>query len=107
AVREIVSNVIRHAGASHLTVALELTADRLVLQFSDDGSGLPAPALAGQTTGFGLHNLRHRIRDVGGTLSLANTGHGSSVSISIPLHAVAPTPDSGLHERPEPLRSVP
>ncbi|HTN60974.1 MAG TPA: ATP-binding protein, partial [Devosia sp.] len=47
AVREIVSNVIRHAGASHLTVALELTADRLVLQFSDDGSGLPAPALAG------------------------------------------------------------
>ncbi|HTM76081.1 MAG TPA: ATP-binding protein, partial [Devosia sp.] len=106
AVREIVSNVIRHAEASQLAVALALTPDRLTLQFVDNGSGLPAAALAGETQGFGLRNLRHRVEDVGGTLGLANTGHGTVISIAMPLHAPLPTPDRGLHALPEPLQSA-
>ena len=53
--RESLSNVIRHAGASSVDVALAAGAE-LVLVVSDDGVG-PGP---GGHTGFGLHNMETR-----------------------------------------------
>lgn len=106
AVREIVSNVIRHAGARHLAVALDLDGDRLALRFADDGHGLPADALAGETAGFGLRNLRHRIDDIGGRLTLANSAQGATLAIEVPLRAALSTPDPGLQGLPEALKSA-
>lgn len=106
-VREIVSNVIRHAEASTLAVSLDLAGDRLKLHFVDNGKGLAPTALAGETQGFGLRNLRHRIEDIGGRLTLSNTGQGTAIGLDIPLRATVPTPDRGLSALPEALGSAP
>jgi len=106
-VREIVSNVIRHAGASALAVTLDLAGDRLTLHFADNGKGIADTALTGGSQGFGLRNLRHRIEDIGGALSLANTGHGTAIAIEIPLRQALPTPDQGLSSWPPALGLAP
>jgi signal transduction histidine kinase len=85
AVREIISNIIRHSGAARVVVSLDISAGSLALDIADDGAGLPATAIAGQSVGYGLRNLRHRIEDLGGTLSLGNSTPGTTISLDIPL----------------------
>lgn len=105
AVREIVSNVIRHSGASRFTVTPALSSGHLSLRFADDGKGLPPEALAGETAGFGLRNLRHRIEDIGGHLTLAAIPSGTAITLEIPLLLTAHTPEPGVLAPPVPLNS--
>lgn len=66
ALRETMSNVVRHAGSTAVDVELSVGQDvRLVV--SDDGVGLPA----GAPIGNGLRNLRHRARGLGGDCTFA------------------------------------
>jgi PAS domain S-box-containing protein len=67
AVREMLSNVARHAqaGAATVTVAVE---DGLVVDVTDDGIGPPEDL----TTGTGLSNLRARAAEVGGGFDLTS-----------------------------------
>lgn len=95
AVREIVSNVIRHSGATRLAVSASLGADRLTLTFTDNGKGIPHTAMAGEAQGFGLKNLHQRIGDLGGTVTLDN-GAGTTVAIALPLRLDARTPEPGV-----------
>lgn len=67
--REGVTNVIRHSGATHCTVRLS----RTVLEISDDGSG----SAAGH--GHGLSGLAERLRAVGGTLTTGPAPGGGFV----------------------------
>lgn len=98
AVREIVSNAIRHSGASRFTVTPTLSPGHLALQFTDNGAGIPAEALSGETAGFGLRNLRHRIEDIGGHLTLAAQPDGTSITLDIPLVLTARPPEPGVLE---------
>ncbi len=78
-VREAVSNAIRHAAASILTVTLALDGDALTLTIRDDGRGFdPDAARAGR----GLDNMAARVEALGGSFSM-DTGPGGSI-----LHAV-------------------
>lgn len=105
AVREIVSNAIRHSGASRFTVRATLSPGQLALRFADDGKGIPPEALAGETAGFGLRNLRHRISDIGGHLTLAAQSTGTAITLDIPLVLLPHTPEPGVLEAPVPLNS--
>lgn len=105
AVREIVSNVIRHSGAGRFTVAATLSPGHLALRFADDGRGLPSEALAGETTGFGLRNLRHRIEDIGGHLRFDASPSGTAVTLDIPLILTPRTPEPGVPQPAVPLNS--
>jgi two-component system, NarL family, sensor histidine kinase DevS len=62
-VREAVSNVVRHADATTLTVNVTV-ADDVCIEVIDNGRGIP-----GDITGSGLTNLRRRAEDAGGTLA--------------------------------------
>jgi len=62
--REALSNVARHAGASAVTVAVAATADAATLRVTDNGVGLPAKGRRS-----GLDNLARRARDLGGEFS--------------------------------------
>lgn len=73
--REAVTNVVRHSGATHCTVVVTETA----IEISDDGHGFGADA----TPGSGLAGLRERLADAGGTLSLSTEG-------GVRLRATAP-----------------
>lgn len=103
AVREIVSNVIRHSGASKLTVTPLLAPGHLSLRFVDDGKGIPAEALAGEAAGFGLRNLRHRIEDIGGRLTLSAAPGRTEITLDIPLVLSSHTPEPGVPEPALPL----
>jgi signal transduction histidine kinase len=63
-VREAVSNVVRHADATSLTVSVDV-ADDLTVEVVDNGRGIDK-----DVTESGLTNLRTRAEDVGGTLSV-------------------------------------
>jgi len=85
AVRELVSNVMRHAEASRLGVAMRLAGDRLEVVIADDGRGFSAEAVQGK--GQGLGNLRRRLEGLGGTVRYGSTGRGVVVSLDIPLRS--------------------
>lgn len=105
AVREIVSNVIRHSGATTFKVVPTLSTTNLALHFTDNGRGIPPEALAGETPGFGLRNLRHRIEDIGGHLRLDGSASGTTIMLDIPLALVPHTPEPGVPASMVPLNS--
>ena len=77
ALREVLSNVTRHAQASSVAVMVSVDADALVLEVVDDGVGVPADATG---TGRGLDNLRHRAGALGGTFTIAPGDQGGTVA---------------------------
>lgn len=64
-VRESVTNVVRHAGASHCEIALTGTTEHVRLTVSDDGRG---PGTS-DVPGSGLRGLAERLAAAGGTLA--------------------------------------
>ncbi len=72
--QEALTNIVRHAGATHSELVLERAPDRLTLRVADDGRGLGDEALAGGGI-RGMHeratlihaDLRAGRRDSGGT----------------------------------------
>ena len=73
AIREGVTNVIRHAHATHCTI--QLTGDRLTI--ADDGRGGTA------AFGNGLSGMRERVESLGGTLH-RESGNGTMLTILFP-----------------------
>ncbi|MDT5147389.1 MAG: hypothetical protein QOC58_2034, partial [Mycobacterium sp.] len=70
---EAVSNVLRHSGASRLTVDVSV-ADMFVLDISDDGSGIAA----GNSRRSGLANMKHRAEHLGGVCEITSPPEGGT-----------------------------
>jgi signal transduction histidine kinase len=81
--QEAVSNAIRHGGAKHIEVRLQLEHQRLTLAVRDDGSGLPPAAQRGG--GLGLRIMAHRARLIGATFTVGPApGGGTLVLCTLP-----------------------
>lgn len=82
-VQEGLTNVTRHAHASHVEVRLHQHGSDLIVEISDDGTASPTgEALGG---GFGMKGMRERIEPLGGTLSYGpRPGGGWSVLATLP-----------------------
>ena len=78
-VRELVTNVVRHAEASRLTVAVAV-GDEVSVVVTDDGRGLPPI-----TVRSGLSNLSVRAERRGGRLTTSTGTSGTEVTWSVPL----------------------
>jgi signal transduction histidine kinase len=72
-VREAVSNVIRHAGATELSLSVRVEND-LCIEVCDNGHGITGPI-----TESGLSNLRERAEAVGGGLTIEDAAGGGTV----------------------------
>ncbi|WP_440581936.1 sensor histidine kinase [Streptomyces flavofungini] len=88
ALREAVTNVVRHSGAQHCTVAFTarqtLAGPRLELRVEDDGVGGAAAA------GNGLTGLAERVAAVGGDLETGSAGRrGFRLAVRVPLPGAA------------------
>lgn len=78
---EALSNVARHAQASHVNIAAEVRDSRLRLEIQDNGRGLPADYVVG----YGLRNMHDRARMLGGELNVVSqAGQGTTVVAEIP-----------------------
>ena len=80
ALREILSNVVRHSEATHVTVELSSDGDFLVLRVHDDGVGFDDHAGYGR----GLRNLETRALDLGGRCVVESSrGRGTLVTWTV------------------------
>ena len=89
AVREGVTNVVRHAQARNCRLRLEQQNGSCRLEIQDDGCGF----WTGE--GNGLRGMRERVEMLGGTLERTNRS-GTMLIITLPLKEVA-AKEEGLH----------
>jgi signal transduction histidine kinase len=86
-IQEGLTNVVRHASATHAAVAVEVGADALVITIDDDGVGGHGVDGA-NSDGVGLTGLRERVRLLDGALDAGpRTAGGFRLSARIPLGA--------------------
>src|SRR5579864_5537911 len=82
AVREGVTNVVRHANARNCRLRIEQENDMCRLEIADDGQGFAT------MEGNGLRGMRERVEMLGGTLDRRNKS-GTTLTITLPLKEVA------------------
>jgi signal transduction histidine kinase len=87
--QEALSNVVRHAHASHATVNITFAENGVTLKVSDNGMGFEVPTSPAEfapTGHFGLLGLHERSEMIGGRLEIQSTlGQGTQVLLSLPL----------------------
>jgi PAS domain S-box-containing protein len=87
--QECLTNVSRHADATHVDVRLVRDGDVLRFEVRDDGRGI-TPESAGSPRALGLLGIRERARALGGKATISRIGpRGTQVSVELPLGARA------------------
>ena len=82
--QEALSNVARHSQAASVKLRLDYTPEQITLSIADTGRGFD-PASNPQT-GIGLHSMRERMADAGGTVTIqSHPGAGTCVTACCPL----------------------
>lgn len=77
--RETLSNVLRHAGATQVSVQVNVE-QHICLQVQDNGNGLGSVA-----AGNGLRNIRERAKLLGGSCTVvSDVGEGTTVTWTVP-----------------------
>jgi len=87
--QEAVSNIVRHAGARSVTIALQLNDGVVSLRIEDDGHGFDpgnASREAVELQRLGLLGIRERAELLGGQVQIESAPEkGTSVQVSVPL----------------------
>ena len=83
--QEAFTNILKHSAATSMDITLNINAEKIVMQISDDGKGIPA----GRLTAVGSHgiaSMRHRVRALGGRLDIrSSSAVGTSLLAQIPV----------------------
>ena len=92
-VRELLLNVIKHAGTESASVRVSGDPERnLQITVLDHGRGFD-PATLTESDRFGLYSIRERIEAMGGRFDLLSVpGKGTSATLSLPAAQFAPAP---------------
>jgi signal transduction histidine kinase len=81
--QEAVSNALRHAGASRVTV--DVGPPPVVLRVRDDGRGFDPDARAVRSRRLGLTSMHERAASLGGALAVTSArGQGTTVELRLP-----------------------
>jgi signal transduction histidine kinase len=83
-IEEAVTNVVKHADASCVTVTLSSEGEELHISVIDDGIGI-ASTIDG--TGMGLQSIRERATELGGkcNVNIGPNGKGTCVIVTLPI----------------------
>ncbi len=86
-VRELLFNVVKHAGVREATVTLARVAGGFMVEVADTGTGFDPSDLG--SAGLGLSGVRQRLELFGGTLELsAVPGEGTRAAIVLPTESL-------------------
>lgn len=80
-VHEAITNIIKHANASKVSVLLYREDKSMMLVVSDDGKGIKKT----KEDGLGIRSMKHRTMDMGGLLWMERRTRGTDVVATIPL----------------------
>ncbi|MDH5681401.1 MAG: sensor histidine kinase [Spirochaetota bacterium] len=82
-VGEWLTNILKHSEATNCRLELCLEKSMIVVYLSDNGIGFDLDELSG--TGSGIGNIRHRVNEIGGEISIkSKPGHGSELEFRFP-----------------------
>ena len=81
--REAVTNIARHADATHVRVGFGCGDGRVRMRIADNGCG------GIDTEGNGLAGIRERVRALGGSLAIASPRGGTTLEVMVPLPAAS------------------
>lgn len=82
-IQEALTNIVKHANASHVAVTATEGEGAIRIVVSDDGEGFDT---ASATAGRGLRGMRERIELLGGEIAVtSNPGDGTEITASVPL----------------------
>jgi signal transduction histidine kinase len=84
-VQEALTNVVKHARASRVRVAVRESDGELLIEVQDDGAGFDWDVV---DHGFGLAGMKERVVLVGGTLSIESGEPGTLVAARLPARRV-------------------
>lgn len=83
--QECLTNIAKHASASHVSVTLLIEQNAVLLRVADDGIATALPFAS--STGIGLLGIRERVASMNGQLNFAIAEpHGLVVEVSLPLN---------------------
>jgi signal transduction histidine kinase len=85
--QEALTNVHRHAGASHVSVDARIVSGRLVVRIRDNGRGITGAArLEGPIRlGVGVAGMRARLEQFDGELRIRTGRGGTSIVAMVPI----------------------
>jgi signal transduction histidine kinase len=87
-IQEALTNVIRHANASKVSISLSSNPD-IVLTITDDGDGIPSEKINSGKS-FGIEGMRQRIQQCGGTIDFSvPQGEGTTITVKVPKNAMS------------------
>jgi signal transduction histidine kinase len=92
-IRELLFNIVKHAQAQIASVFIQEDRNHITIKIKDDGIGFNTDtidSLSYEEGGFGIPNIRERIRYLGGTFAVqSKPGKGSTVEITVPKQKTA------------------
>ena len=88
--QEAITNVLKHARATEITLHLSVTAGTLTLRITDNGQGFSANATTnGQPGHFGCMGIRERCRNINASVDWqSQPTQGTILSVRLPLDAL-------------------
>ena len=92
-IQEALTNVMRHAQATHVNVHLQINEDHLEVRISDNGMGFDSIKVMEQSASgqsFGLLSMQERVRILNGRLTImSQRGKGTQIQVRIPMNVFA------------------
>ncbi|MFA6069296.1 MAG: PAS domain-containing sensor histidine kinase, partial [Janthinobacterium sp.] len=87
-VQEALTNIARHAEASHITIALHRIDSSLAITIQDDGHGIAEHDLE-KAAALGLLGMRERVWGLNGSIHIGTDNElgGTRIDISLPMQA--------------------
>jgi PAS domain S-box-containing protein len=100
-VRELLFNVVKHAGVKQAHISVQSVDNQIAVQVSDQGQGFDVPRTLAMphAGGYGLRSIQQRLALFHGQLALrSQPGNGTDVTIQLPGHP--PPLQGGAAARP-------
>jgi signal transduction histidine kinase len=83
--QEALTNILRHAEATRISVRLKATGEQLELVVKDNGKGITEEQLT-KPDSFGILGIKERVYHWGGDVKIAGKkGKGTTVTVHLPL----------------------
>lgn len=84
-IQESLTNIHRHSRSAAATIKLSSTQEEMILEVSDEGTGIPSGQSDFSQFGVGITGMRERVKELDGKFEIRSGTRGTTVFAAIPL----------------------